>query len=245
MHLPPCIGCDVSFYLQPVAAVHVGNLAHCQAANHQVALLRCCHLLMNRRLELVPASLMAADIHFGVPGPHIHLYKAGSNRLMPPLTTPMPNLLQRASTLVRGSGAQTATIPSTPSWRRCWSCSQSSTRRLCACLLQWPVARWLLVTPLCRASCLAHFLASIPGACWAVHRPPDTQLPVAAVLTFLTALMRRSWIFNKTSVMRVHLQPSCRAAGPRRPCQGCSLQGWTDTNALSAAKALQNRDSRD
>lgn len=101
---------------------------------------------------------------------------------MPPLTTQIFMLLQRASTLVRGSGAQTATIPSTPSWRRCWSCSQSSTRRLCASLLQWPAARWLLVTPLCRALLLAQFVVLIPGACSALHKPSGTQVPDAATL---------------------------------------------------------------
>ena len=38
-----------------------------------VALLSCCHLLMNRRLLLVLASLMAAELLIGFSGPHIFI----------------------------------------------------------------------------------------------------------------------------------------------------------------------------
>ena len=55
---------EVPLWLRPMAAVHVGSLTNCQAA-----LLSCCHLLMNRRLGLVPSPLMAANCDVRFP-PH-------------------------------------------------------------------------------------------------------------------------------------------------------------------------------
>ena len=194
---------------------------------------------MNRRLG---SSLMAAKFLHSLSGLHIYPSRTGSNRQMPTPTTQTPMLLQRANTLVRGSGAQTAIIPSTPSWSRCWSCFQSSTRRLCACLPQWPAARWLLVMPLCRALCLTHFLVSIPGAFWALHWPPDIQLSDAATLC-------RAHIPDSSHEEQLESQQnqhhnkfiSHQAAMLLGPAglSGVLMQDWTETNAVSAASALK------